>query len=218
MSDWRDCVKAAFEQIDKLRQELAAARAQLARGVAHARERVGLVQDLEDCRTLLREAMDAYEHESVGQIACNFRDVSLTKKWYERAKAAGGWGVNVECSHGRAGWCPLCRIVELGQELAAAQARLADIANAVTFASEEGCGDERHCACVPLLRVELAAARAECNEANRRLTEITEELYGQGFDIVGWHLNGEVEPLDSWFDDNEWSAVPVGWRAAGGGE
>ena len=34
--------------------------------------------------------------------------------------------------------------------------------------------------------------------------EICGELYGQGFEVSGWHLNGDLEPLDSWFDNNGW--------------
>lgn len=29
-------------------------------------------------------------------------------------------------------------------------------------------------------------------------------LYGQGFEVAGWHLNGALEPLDNWFTDNGW--------------
>jgi hypothetical protein len=31
------------------------------------------------------------------------------------------------------------------------------------------------------------------------------ELYGQGFMIAGWHLNGDLHPLDSWFEENNWN-------------
>lgn len=34
--------------------------------------------------------------------------------------------------------------------------------------------------------------------------EINEELYGKGFEVAGWHLNGDLEPLDNWFTDNGW--------------
>ncbi len=33
---------------------------------------------------------------------------------------------------------------------------------------------------------------------------INNELYGQGFMVSGWHLNGALEPLDNWFTDNGW--------------
>jgi len=35
------------------------------------------------------------------------------------------------------------------------------------------------------------------------LAEIGKELYGKGLLVSGWHLNGDLEPLDSWFEDNE---------------
>lgn len=36
------------------------------------------------------------------------------------------------------------------------------------------------------------------------VSEINNELYGQGFQVSGWHLNGALEPLDNWFTDNGW--------------
>jgi len=36
--------------------------------------------------------------------------------------------------------------------------------------------------------------------------EINEELYGKGFEVAGWHLNGALEPLDNWFTDNGWGS------------
>lgn len=38
---------------------------------------------------------------------------------------------------------------------------------------------------------------------NRHKSILT-ELYGQDFEILGWHLNGDTEPLDSWFEENNW--------------
>lgn len=50
----------------------------------------------------------------------------------------------------------------------------------------------------------------ELEQDNRRLESIVEEiwaaLYGQGFMVAGWHLNGDLEPLDSWFEQNVWEA------------
>ena len=37
------------------------------------------------------------------------------------------------------------------------------------------------------------------------VSEINNELYGQGFQVAGWHLNGALEPLDTWFEDNNWN-------------
>jgi len=41
------------------------------------------------------------------------------------------------------------------------------------------------------------------------VTDIWDQLYGEGFMVAGWHLNGDLEPLDSWFDQNEWEAEPA---------
>ncbi|MGQ6630744.1 hypothetical protein ACUNDV_23755 [Serratia sp. IR-2025] len=32
-----------------------------------------------------------------------------------------------------------------------------------------------------------------------------QELYGKGFEVLGWHLNGDTEPLDNWFGENDWN-------------
>ncbi|MEM0651681.1 hypothetical protein AAFL31_07635 [Klebsiella huaxiensis] len=37
------------------------------------------------------------------------------------------------------------------------------------------------------------------------VSEINNELYGKGFEVAGWHLNGALEPLDTWFEDNNWN-------------
>ena len=55
------------------------------------------------------------------------------------------------------------------------------------------------------------AALKYVSDDNARLramiTEIQGELYGQGFEILGWHANGDTEPLDGWFDNNGWTDV-----------
>ncbi|WP_227528625.1 hypothetical protein [Klebsiella pneumoniae] len=37
------------------------------------------------------------------------------------------------------------------------------------------------------------------------ISSIHEELCGQGFEVAGWHLNGDLQPLDSWFEENNWN-------------
>ncbi|MGV4260288.1 hypothetical protein [Citrobacter freundii] len=61
------------------------------------------------------------------------------------------------------------------------------------------------------LAVQLANAESKCRELaaeNAALKEVVSgvnsELYGQGFEVSGWHLNGALEPLDNWFTDNGW--------------
>ena len=58
---------------------------------------------------------------------------------------------------------------------------------------------------------QLANAESKCRELaaeNAALKEVVSgvnsELYGQGFEVSGWHLNGALEPLDNWFTDNGW--------------
>ncbi|AHE72575.1 hypothetical protein M942_04635 [Enterobacter ludwigii] len=36
------------------------------------------------------------------------------------------------------------------------------------------------------------------------ITDIHSELYGHGFAVAGWHLNGALKPLDSWFEEYNW--------------
>lgn len=50
-------------------------------------------------------------------------------------------------------------------------------------------------------RDQLAAENAALKEV---VSGVTSELYGQGFEVSGWHLNGALEPLDNWFTDNGW--------------
>jgi hypothetical protein len=61
---------------------------------------------------------------------------------------------------------------------------------------------------------------AERDRLSAVIQEIGTELYGHGFQVLGWHLNGDTEPLDSWFEDNHWLELGPGnaAEAAGGGE
>lgn len=61
------------------------------------------------------------------------------------------------------------------------------------------------------MAVQLANAESKCRELAAEnaglkgvVSEINNELYGQGFQVSGWHLNGALEPLDNWFTDNGW--------------
>jgi uncharacterized protein (UPF0335 family) len=60
---------------------------------------------------------------------------------------------------------------------------------------------------VALLHAKVESLQSALTEANRRLKEVADELCGQGFEVLGWHLNGAPEPLDSWFEDNDWGPV-----------
>ena len=53
--------------------------------------------------------------------------------------------------------------------------------------------------------------------------EIVGELYGQGFEVIGWHDNGDAEELDNWFKTNGWCepdkwTLPKAAEAAGGND
>lgn len=58
-----------------------------------------------------------------------------------------------------------------------------------------------------LLTEEAQRLRAALSVANAKLKEIKGELYGKGLQVSGWHENGVLEPLESWFDDNDWEPV-----------
>ncbi|QIC87543.1 hypothetical protein F0336_14270 [Serratia liquefaciens] len=65
---------------------------------------------------------------------------------------------------------------------------------ATLFSELEGVKAERDA-----LAVENAALKGVVGEIN-------EELYDKGFEVAGWHLNGDLEPLDNWFTDNGWGS------------
>lgn len=45
------------------------------------------------------------------------------------------------------------------------------------------------------------------DSANEKLGSVRDALYGQNLSISGWHLNGELEPVDNWFDSNDWEPI-----------
>lgn len=59
---------------------------------------------------------------------------------------------------------------------------------------------------------DAAAALVKCdalaveNQALKAAVDgFNQELYGKGFEVLGWHLNGDTEPLDNWFGENDWN-------------
>ena len=54
-------------------------------------------------------------------------------------------------------------------------------------------------------QMQLEKMAAENAGLKSVVSEINNELYGQGFQVSGWHLNGALEPLDSWFEENNWN-------------
>jgi len=53
-------------------------------------------------------------------------------------------------------------------------------------------------------RDRLAAA---LSEANNKLDDVRDSFCGRNLMISGWHLNGDLEPVDNWFDSNDWEPV-----------
>jgi hypothetical protein len=48
-------------------------------------------------------------------------------------------------------------------------------------------------------------AHPENEEASKRIVaEIWNAFYGQNLQVANWHLNGELEPMDSFFETNDW--------------
>lgn len=43
--------------------------------------------------------------------------------------------------------------------------------------------------------------------ALKQIKETQDALLGQGLQIAGWHLNGDLEPVDVFFSDNDCGAV-----------
>lgn len=52
---------------------------------------------------------------------------------------------------------------------------------------------------------ELEQVSTENAQLKQVISDIHSELYGQGFQVAGWHLNGDLEALDTWFEDNDWN-------------
>lgn len=44
----------------------------------------------------------------------------------------------------------------------------------------------------------------ELKKDSRILKEVIEMLYEQDYQVSGFHLNDDLEPLDSWFEQNAW--------------
>ncbi|OOE71729.1 hypothetical protein [Salinivibrio kushneri] len=69
------------------------------------------------------------------------------------------------------------------------------------------------------LRKALSIKESECKALSQRnfnlalrnkqleekLADVWDALYGKGFEVVGFHLNGDLEPMDNFFDSNDWN-------------
>lgn len=38
----------------------------------------------------------------------------------------------------------------------------------------------------------------------QKLKDIIDTLYGQNLYVANWHLNGDLKPMDEFFEDNDW--------------
>jgi hypothetical protein len=55
------------------------------------------------------------------------------------------------------------------------------------------------------LQADNLALTAENAALRVAVDGVNSELYGKGFEVLGWHLNGDTAPLDDWFDENDWN-------------
>jgi hypothetical protein len=42
-------------------------------------------------------------------------------------------------------------------------------------------------------------------EAERIVKEMWEAFYGQNLEFANWHRNGDLEPIDKFFEENDWA-------------
>nr|WP_310616650.1 hypothetical protein [Pantoea cypripedii] len=54
------------------------------------------------------------------------------------------------------------------------------------------------------LRQKLDVLAAENSTLKKAVVEFN-ELYGQNLGVANWHQNGDVEPLDNFFEENDWN-------------
>jgi hypothetical protein len=50
----------------------------------------------------------------------------------------------------------------------------------------------------------IAEAADRLAEMQSTIADIRSTLYGHGLTISGWHLNGELESIDNFFEENGW--------------
>lgn len=60
------------------------------------------------------------------------------------------------------------------------------------------------------IEAERDALTAHVEKLNNKLADINNSLYGLNLHIAGWHLNGDTEPMDTWFEENDWEPEPCG--------
>jgi len=45
------------------------------------------------------------------------------------------------------------------------------------------------------------------HNAERIVREVWDALYGHGYEVANHHLNGDLEAMDNWFEENDWVLV-----------
>lgn len=50
----------------------------------------------------------------------------------------------------------------------------------------------------------IKALELENKKLKTIVTEIGECFYGQNMSVANWHLNGDLEPMDVFFEENNW--------------
>jgi hypothetical protein len=58
-----------------------------------------------------------------------------------------------------------------------------------------------------LLNKRIAELELQVSRSSRIISEIRDVFYEQNLAVSGWHLNGNLEPMDDFFDLNDWSEV-----------
>lgn len=59
------------------------------------------------------------------------------------------------------------------------------------------------------LEKERDTAKLALCEANAKLDDVRDSFCGKNLMISGWHLNGSLEPVDNWFNENDWGPVYI---------
>lgn len=70
---------------------------------------------------------------------------------------------------------------------------------------------------IDTLRSSLECVTGERDEAKRIVNEIWEMFYGQNMRVENWHKNGDLEPIDSFFESNDWDIKPPSPPVQGAG-
>jgi hypothetical protein len=102
---------------------------------------------------------------------------------------------------GQIATCQVCEAVLekmdiLRAELAAANEKISDWENAAKFVHDEKCsGDQIHCACVPILRGEVAILKKELAAAQAENERLRDALIIAHMEICSAHYSDDFSPM-----------------------